>query len=303
MVNTKDLRLHPKPTSGVIPIAKILGPDLIRFDKDTQGQFSQLNYDYKTKALPTITKINHSQLFATFKGQQRRKLTIEELKKFASFPDSYKFTGSYKQQWERIGNCVPPKLMQAVAEHILTVPINKSFTPTVISLFAGCGGSSLGYKLAGYKELAAVEWDDHAVECLRLNFPNLKILHKDVKTVTGNDLLSLPGINRGELFCLDASPPCQSFSTAGKRQLNDPRNDLFREYTRVLGDLYPAFTVMENVRGMIKGHMRPYYLECLKAIRSKGYIAQGMVLNAKYYGVPQNRERVIVVGVRSDLIT
>ena len=174
--------------------------------------------------------------------------------------------------------------------------------PTVISTFAGCGGSSLGYKLAGFRELLAVEWDDNAVETFKLNFPGVPVYHGDIAKLSGAECMKLAGgIKPGELDVLDGSPPCQGFSTAGKRKYDDPRNSLFKEYARLLAELQPKAFVMENVTGMIKGHMKQAYLQIIATLRACGYKAKGEVLNAMYYGVPQSRERVIIIGVRNDL--
>lgn len=173
--------------------------------------------------------------------------------------------------------------------------------PTVISTFAGCGGSSLGYQMAGFRELLAVEWDDNAVETFRLNFPDVPVFHGDIGKLTGAQCMRLAGIKKGTLDVLDGSPPCQGFSTAGKRKFDDPRNSLFKEYARLLLELQPKVFVMENVTGMVKGCMKQAYLQIIKTLRECGYKAKGEVLNAMYYGVPQSRERVIIIGVREDL--
>ena len=173
--------------------------------------------------------------------------------------------------------------------------------PTVISTFAGCGGSSLGYKLAGFCELLAVEWDDNAVETFRLNFPDVPVYHGDIAKLTGAECMKLAGVKSGELDVLDGSPPCQGFSTAGKRKFGDPRNSLFKEFARLILELQPRVFVMENVTGMVKGCMKQAYLTIIQALRDCGYRARGEVLNAMYYNVPQSRERVIIIGVRNDL--
>lgn len=175
-------------------------------------------------------------------------------------------------------------------------------SPTVISTFAGCGGSSLGYKMAGFRELLAVEWDDNAVETFKLNFPGVPVYHGDIAKLSGAECMKLAGgIKPGELDVLDGSPPCQGFSTAGKRKYDDPRNSLFKEYARLLSELQPKAFVMENVTGMVKGHMKQAYLQIIATLRACGYKAKGEVLNAMYYGVPQSRQRVIIIGVRNDL--
>jgi len=94
---------------------------------------------------------------------------------------------------------------------------------------------------------------------------------------------------------------CQGFSTAGNRKFSDPRNSLFKEYARLLTGLQPKVFVMENVTGMIKGCMKQAYLKIIAELRNCGYQAQGQVLNAMYYNVPQSRARVIIIGVRNDL--
>src|SRR3990167_6277348 len=98
---------------------------------------------------------------------------------------------------------------------------------TVISTFAGCGGSSLGYKLAGFKELLAIDFDKNAVETFKLNFPDVPVWQEDITKVASFDMLSFTGLKKGELDVLDGSPPCQGFSMAGKRKVSDPRNKLF----------------------------------------------------------------------------
>lgn len=173
--------------------------------------------------------------------------------------------------------------------------------PTVISTFAGCGGSSLGYRMAGFHELLAVEWDDNAVETFKLNFPDVPVYHGDIAKLTGDECMRLAGIEKGTLDVLDGSPPCQGFSTAGKRKFDDPRNSLFKEYARLLSELQPKVFVMENVTGMVKGCMKQAYLTIINALRECGYKAKGEVLNAMYFNVPQSRERVIIIGVREDL--
>jgi DNA (cytosine-5)-methyltransferase 1 len=173
--------------------------------------------------------------------------------------------------------------------------------PTVISTFAGCGGSSLGYQMAGFRELLAVEWDNNAVETFKLNFPDVPVYHGDIGKLSSKKCMELAGIEPGELDVFDGSPPCQGFSTAGKRKFDDPRNSLFKEYARLLNDLQPKVFVMENVTGMIKGVMKQAYLQIIKTLRECGYKAKGQVMNAMYFNVPQSRERVIIIGVRDDL--
>ena len=172
--------------------------------------------------------------------------------------------------------------------------------PTVISTFAGCGGSSLGYSMAGFRELLAVEWDDNAVATFRLNFPEVPVYHGDIHALSVDECLRLAGVQPGELDVLDGSPPCQGFSTVGQRQLDDPRNDLFREYVRLLRGIQPRAFVMENVSGMVKGKMKLVFAEIMRELKASGYQVSARLIDAMYFGVPQTRERVIFVGIRSD---
>ncbi len=173
--------------------------------------------------------------------------------------------------------------------------------PTVISTFAGCGGSSLGYSMAGFRELLAVEWEQNAVDTFRLNFPDVPVYHGDIAKLSVDECLRMTGLQPGDLDVFDGSPPCQGFSTAGKRQIDDPRNGLFREYVRLLRGLQPKAFVMENVSGMVKGKMKLVFVEILRELKASGYRVSARLLNAMYFHVPQSRQRMIFIGVRDDL--
>lgn len=173
--------------------------------------------------------------------------------------------------------------------------------PTVISLFAGAGGSSTGYHMAGYRELLAVEWDPHAAETFTLNWPHVPLHHGDVAALSVDEVLRRTGLAPGELDVLDGSPPCQGFSTAGARQIDDPRNALYREFTRLLRGLAPKAFVMENVTGLVKGQMTSVFVEILADLKACGYRVECRKLRASHLGVPQARERMIFVGAREDL--
>ncbi len=171
----------------------------------------------------------------------------------------------------------------------------------VVSLFAGCGGSSTGYVMAGGKVVLAVEWDDNAVATYRANWPDTPVYHGDVHALTVEKILDITGLEPGELDILDGSPPCQGFSTAGKREYCDPRNQLYNEYIRILCGLKPKAFIMENVSGMVKGKMKLIFADILRELKASGYRVKARLMNAMYYGVPQSRQRMIFIGVREDL--
>ena len=195
-------------------------------------------------------------------------------------------------------NDYPAYLEACWLEHLAPRQQN---APTVISTFAGAGGSSLGYSMAGFRELLAVEWDDNAVQTFKTNFHDVPVYHGDIAKLSVEQVLKMTGLKAGELDVFDGSPPCQGFSTAGKRMIDDPRNQLFREYVRLLRGLKPKVFVMENVSGMVKGIMKLVFVEILKELKASGYKVSARLLNAMYFGVPQSRERMIFIGVRDDL--
>jgi DNA-cytosine methyltransferase len=173
--------------------------------------------------------------------------------------------------------------------------------PTVVSLFAGCGGSSLGYKQAGFDVRLAVEWDTGAADVYRRNFPGANIFEGDIADLTAEEALRAATLEPGELDVLDGSPPCQGFSTAGHRKFSDSRNRLFEEYVRMIEVFKPKMLVMENVSGLRKGKMKLIFAEMTRALKDAGYKISCRELNAWWYGVPQDRRRLIWVGVREDL--
>lgn len=173
--------------------------------------------------------------------------------------------------------------------------------PTAVTFFAGCGGSSLGYEQAGYQSLLEVEYDPDACATLRHNFKTTIIEDSDIRTLTGESVLRLTDLVPGELDLLHASPPCQGFSTAGKRDVNDERNALWQDYVRLLKVLRPKVTVMENVTGLTKGAMKETLRQIVEHIRSAGYRVDLRKMRMDSYGVPQKRPRLILIGIRDDL--
>ena len=192
-----------------------------------------------------------------------------------------------------------PKFLAGMAE--LAYAPREPDAPTVISTFAGGGGSSTGYHMAGFNELLAVEWDEHASETLRANYPHLDVYHGDVCELTVEEVIRRTGIKVGELDIFDGSPPCQGFSMAGKRDTSDSRNQLFREFCRFLTGLQPKVFVMENVVGMVQGAMKSTFVEILETLDACGYNVACRKLTASYFGVPQARNRLIFIGTRKDL--
>ena len=170
----------------------------------------------------------------------------------------------------------------------------------VASTFAGGGGSSLGYRMAGFEAVWANEFDTHAADTYEAN-SKVKVNRVDIRELTAEAVLQELGMAPDELDVLDGSPPCQTFSTAGKRRISDPRSDLFFEYARLVRGLQPKVFVAENVSGMVKGVARGLFKMVLRELKAYGYLVECHILDAQWLGVPQRRQRVIFVGVREDL--
>jgi len=139
------------------------------------------------------------------------------------------------------------------------------------------------------------------VATFKLNFPDVPVYHGDIAKLSVEECLRLANVQPGELDVLDGSPPCQGFSTAGKRNMDDDRNQLFREYVRLLRGLRPRVFVMENVSGMVKGKMKLIFAEIMRELKASGYQVKCQLMNAMYFHVPQSRQRLIFIGVRDDL--
>lgn len=195
---------------------------------------------------------------------------------------------------------------------------------SVVSFFAGGGGSSLGYRMAGGKVLAVNEFVDSARSTYRANWKDTKIYPNDIRELKGEDILRDLNLKRGELDILDGSPPCASFSLSGNREKDwgkvkkysdktQRTDDLFYEYARMVEEIYPKVFIAENVKGMTLGAssnllgsaqlgMFGEHKETIfHTLTDKGYNVTYRVLNSKHYGVAQSRERLIIVGVRKDI--
>jgi DNA (cytosine-5)-methyltransferase 1 len=171
--------------------------------------------------------------------------------------------------------------------------------PTAVSLFSGCGGFCEGIETSGFEVRVAVELDKFACETYRYNFPKTPLFDSDVHGFL------VRGAGHREKYRLDkvdlvfGGPPCQGFSQIGTRRLDDERNELYKQYTRIVADLKPRVFLMENVPNlalMNKGYFKNLILKEFAAI---GYSNTIMLrLLASDYGVPQTRQRVIFIGTR-----
>lgn len=173
--------------------------------------------------------------------------------------------------------------------------------PTVISLFCGAGGCSLGFQNAGYQIVYASDIEKSAIDTYQKNFEKTDCEIRDIRALDGQYLLNKLGLEAGELDFLIGGPPCQGFSTAGMRFWDDPRNILLKEYVRCLSELKPKWFLMENVEGLLTSKKGEYVYEAAKAFMNLGYSIRIEKVYSHEYGIPQRRKRVFVIGNRSNI--
>jgi DNA (cytosine-5)-methyltransferase 1 len=181
----------------------------------------------------------------------------------------------------------------------------KSGKLTALSLFSGCGGFSLGFSAGGFAVSGFLELDEELRTIYRQNFPRSREIGGDITMTDGPTLASLPE-QLGEIDAIIGGPPCQGFSLSGKRQIDDPRNRLFEHYLRFVDALRPKIAILENVRLLTSMRGATGSLirdDVVDEFNSHGYVVRCFEVNAKQYGIPQHRERVLFLALRKDLRT
>lgn len=170
----------------------------------------------------------------------------------------------------------------------------------VISLFSGCGGLDLGFERAGFSVPVANEFDPTIFETFKANHPNTHLIEGDVRQVTKEDIA--PFLGNGEVDGIIGGPPCQSWSEAGSlRGIEDARGQLFFDYIRILKEFKPKFFLAENVSGMLANRHSDAVKNIIKMFEEAGYDVSLTLVNAKDYGVAEERKRVFYIGFRNDL--
>jgi DNA (cytosine-5)-methyltransferase 1 len=168
--------------------------------------------------------------------------------------------------------------------------------PTAIDLFSGAGGLSEGLKQAGYRVVGAVEFDGLACGAYRLNHKRVKLWEKDIRRVTGTEILKALHLERGQLDLLAACPPCQGFSSMrtknGSRKNKDERNDLIFDVLRIIRSMRPKAVMLENVPGLASSRRFKTFCD---ALQSMSYEISTDILNTVDYGVPQRRRRLVLL--------
>lgn len=172
-----------------------------------------------------------------------------------------------------------------------------------VSLFSGCGGFSYGISSAGFNLRGFVEINQDLADIYRKNFPDSIEIGSDISSVSDSVLDNFKN-QFGSIDIFVGGPPCQGFSLAGKRNQKDPRNSLFQHYLRFVHSLQPKFAILENVRvltSMKNGYGGLVKDDITKAFNDYGYVVKKYEINAKDFGIPQHRERVLFIACRNDL--
>ena len=182
----------------------------------------------------------------------------------------------------------------------------------VVSFFAGGGGSSCGYKLAGGDVLCVNEFQQVHADTYSANFPNTPVIVDDIRKLNGERIREQ--IGNVEIDILDGSPPCPPFSMSGTKQEGWGKEkvaygakmknieDLTFDLIRLVGELKPKVVVCENVKGLTHDYAREYLIKMISEFERQGYVTDYKVLNAWEYGVPQKRQRVFIVSIRNDIV-
>lgn len=222
-----------------------------------------------------------------------RLISLREAARLQSFRDSFKFYGSRTSKYKQIGNAVPPLLAMVIAKAL--------GGNTLVAPFCGAGGLTEGFRMAGYRILAAQDIDLNCLWTYKMNelCPAHAIVPGDIRNpeVKQRFIRLAKEESMGEdIDVVAAGPPCKGFSLAGWFRRDDPHNELVYDYLNIIEALEPKFVVMENVQGLVWMKRGRVLEELLKAIEKLGYEVEYQVLKAEQFGVPQLRRRVIILG-------
>ena len=167
----------------------------------------------------------------------------------------------------------------------------------IIDLFCGCGGMSRGFEMAGFEVALAIDFWKDAIETYKRNSPSVDARCMDIHRLDEKTMAE--SFNKNDVIGIIGGPPCQGFSTVGKRDVDDPRNQLYLQYCRIVETIRPQFFVIENVKGLMTLNGGAVKQDIIERFSTMGYNVSFKVINAANYGVPQNRQRVFFVGMRN----
>lgn len=228
--------------------------------------------------------------------KQNRVISNREAARLQSFRDSFIFKGTKTSQYKQIGNAVPPLLARLVSGLIKPYLNNLTF----IDLFAGAGGISEGFIMNGFQLIAANEIEKNYFETYKFNHshyanPDNFILGDITAPEVKQKIID--AARSKKIGVIVGGPPCQGFSTAGWRNPNDKRNQLFKEFVEIVQTAQPEFFVLENVPGILTMRNGDAIKEIIDSFTGIGYHVNAPIkLHAENFGVPQKRRRVVIIG-------
>jgi len=238
-----------------------------KFQEKREGDFKLIG---EGEIFPTLKR--RSWFFHKETGAE---FTLREYARVQTFPDTFKFVGTYETIKDQIGNAVAPFM----AKHVGRELEGKTFG----DLFAGCGGLSCGFEMLGKRAIWAIERNAKYARSYKANHPHALIITRDIKKLDPNDFEKVEIIVGG--------PPCQGFSLSGLRFRNDPRNELYKEFLRFVGALEPKEFLMENVM-QIKGLKD----QISKDFEDLGYEVETKTVKGLEIGMRQRRNRFFFIG-------
>lgn len=169
----------------------------------------------------------------------------------------------------------------------------------VVDLFCGCGGLSYGFEQSNFKTILGIDHDKAAINTFKLNHKQAATILKDIRNISDDEILSV--INGQRVDVVVGGPPCQGLSLSGPRKLDDPRNQLYLSFIRIVNLLQPKCVLIENVPGMVSLFKGKIKNEIIKSLEEIGYTVNFQILKASEYGVPQHRRRVFFIGYKKNI--
>lgn len=281
-----------------IPLETIVKSERLKRIKQTGGRTTLYGrIDYEKPSYTITTYFNRPGNGTYVHPIHDRVISVREAARFQSFLDDYYFYGNKTQVLKQVGNAVPVFLAYQIAKKI----VNKTSFNRSLDLFCGAGGFTSGFKAGGIQSILSTDIEESACLTLKINNPEIPVLCGDITNTKIKDEIINHGINnKADIIC--GGPPCQGFSMAGFRQINDPRNILIRDFADIVSAVKPKIIVFENVEGLLTIQNGLIFRNILYLFSELGYNAIGKMLFAHHFGIPQRRKRVILICTRKDLL-
>lgn len=270
--------------------------------KDGKGSrstyYGRLSPEHPSYTISTYFNRPGNGCFIHYDPKQHRVISQREAARLQTFPDSFVFEGSKLSVNKQIGNAVPPVMAYQIAKTFKKPGI-------VVDLFTGAGGLSLGFHWAGWKSIIASDIDPTFLETYKKNLGG-ETIPGDIRDKKVFDAIVTAARKAKKKYpklpiVVIGGPPCQGFSTAGKkRSMEDERNHLFKSYKKILDALEPDAFVFENVAGLLNIEDGKVFAMIKKTLSKTTDELKVLKLQSEQYGVPQRRTRVVILGHKSD---